>query len=204
MSHPDPPSHLPLHPIQKWQKLIRSPEARLKECKPCTCSDHYWQACPWTTAIKLLTKTSWVVFQLFSHSVVSNSLQLHGLQHARPPWPSPSPRACSNSFPLSRSCHPTILSSVIPFLSWLQSFPASGCFPVSWLFVSGGQSIGASWVGTHHFWGRRLLCPPLSDKAIKLSFSTSPQTVSEIWFGTSTQGPSFWHQAHGGIKLELP
>ena len=77
-----------------------------------------------------------------SHSVVSNSLRPHGLQHARLPCPSPSPGACSNSCPLSWWCHPTILSSVVPFSSCLLSFPAS--FPVSWLFASGGQSIEAS------------------------------------------------------------
>ena len=71
---------------------------------------------------------------LFSHSVVSNSLWPHGLQHARLPCPSLSPRACSNSCPLSRWCHPTISSSVAPF-SCLQSFPASGSFPMSWLYA---------------------------------------------------------------------
>ena len=64
----------------------------------------------------------------FSHSVMSNSLQPHGLQHARPPCPSPYFRACSNSCPLSWWCHPTISSSVIPFFTCLQSFPASGSF----------------------------------------------------------------------------
>ena len=67
----------------------------------------------------------------------------HGLQHARLPCPLPSPGACSNSCPLSQGCHPTISSSVTPF-SFLQSFSASGSFPVSWLFTSGGQSTGAS------------------------------------------------------------
>ena len=81
---------------------------------------------------------------LFSHSVVSSSLWLHGLQQARLPCPSPTPRACSNSCPLSQWCHPTILSSVVPFSSCLQSFPASGSFPVNQFFTSGGQSIGAS------------------------------------------------------------
>ena len=80
----------------------------------------------------------------FYHSVVSNSLWPHGQQHARLPCPSPSPRACSNSCPLSQWYHPTILSSVIPFSSCLQSFPASGSFLVSQLFVLGGQSIRAS------------------------------------------------------------
>ena len=80
---------------------------------------------------------------LFSHSVTSNSLRPHGWEHARPPCPSPSPRACSNSCLLSRWCHPSISCSVIPFSSCLQSFPASGSFPMNWLFTSGGQSIEA-------------------------------------------------------------
>ena len=80
----------------------------------------------------------------FSRSVVSDSLQPHGLQHARPPCPSPTPGVYSNSCPLSRWCHPTISSSVIPFSSRLQSFPASGSFPVSQFFPSGGQSTGVS------------------------------------------------------------
>ena len=75
---------------------------------------------------------------------MSDSLQPHGLQDARPPCPLPTPGVYSNSCPSSRSCHPTILSSVIPFSSRLQSFPASGSFPRSQLFTSGGQSIGAS------------------------------------------------------------
>ena len=75
---------------------------------------------------------------------VSNSLQPHGLQQARLPCPSPSPRACSNSCPLSWWCHPTILSSVVLFSSCLQSLPASGSFPMSQFFASGGQKIGAS------------------------------------------------------------
>ena len=80
----------------------------------------------------------------FSHSVMSNSLQPHGLQHARPPCPSPTPEVYSNSCPLSQCCHPTISSYVIPFSSCLQSFPASGSFPMSQFFSSGGQSIGVS------------------------------------------------------------
>ena len=79
----------------------------------------------------------------FSHSVVSDSLWPHGLQHARLPCPSPTPRVYSNSCPLSRWCHPTISSSVVPFSSCPQSFPASGSFPMSEFFASGGQSIGA-------------------------------------------------------------
>ena len=80
----------------------------------------------------------------FSHSVMSNSLQPHGLQHARLPYPSPTPRACPNSCRSGWWCHPTISFSVVPFSSCFQSFPASGCFLRSQFFTSGGQSIGAS------------------------------------------------------------
>ena len=80
----------------------------------------------------------------FSHSVVSDSLWPHGLQHARLPCPSPTLDACSNSYPLSQWCHPVISSSVIPFSSHLQSFPASGSFQMSPFFASGGQIIGVS------------------------------------------------------------
>ena len=81
---------------------------------------------------------------LFSCSIVSDSLQPRGLQHARLPCLSPTPRAYSNSCPSSWWCHPTLSSSVIPFSSRLQSFPASGSFQMSQLFASGGQSIGVS------------------------------------------------------------
>ena len=80
----------------------------------------------------------------FSRSVVSKSLQPHGLQHARSPCPSPTPGVHPNSCPLSRWCHPTISSSVIPFSSCPQSFSASGSFQMSQVFTSGGQSIGVS------------------------------------------------------------
>ena len=79
----------------------------------------------------------------FSCSVVSDSLRPHEPQHARPPC-SPAPGVHSDSRPLSQWCHPAISSSVIPFSSCPQSFPALGSFPVSWLFASGGQTIGAS------------------------------------------------------------
>ena len=79
----------------------------------------------------------------FNRSVVSDSLQPHGWQHARLPCPSPTPRAYSDSSPYSQWCHPAISSSVFPFFSCFQSFPASGCLPVSQFFTSGGQS---TWV----------------------------------------------------------
>ena len=80
----------------------------------------------------------------FSHSVVSDSLQLHESQHARPPCSSPSPGVHSNSSPSSPWCHPAISSSVVPFSSCPQSLPASKSFPVSQLFTGGGQRTGVS------------------------------------------------------------
>ena len=79
----------------------------------------------------------------FSRSVVSNSLQPHGLQHARPPCPSPTLGVYSDSCPLRRWCHPTISSSVVPFSSCPESFPVSGSFPMSQFFTSGGQTLAS-------------------------------------------------------------
>ena len=84
------------------------------------------------------------LFSQFSRSVLSDSSWPHGLQHGRPPCPSPTPRAYSNSCPSHWWCHPTISSSVVPFSSHLQSFSSSGSFPISQFFTSGGQSIGVS------------------------------------------------------------
>ena len=80
----------------------------------------------------------------FSRSVMSDSLWTQGPQYAKPPCPSPTPRVYSNSCPLSRWCHPAISSSVVPFSSCIQCFPASESFPASQFFASGGQSIGVS------------------------------------------------------------
>ena len=98
---------------------------------------------------KISTKTIYILrcnwhLSQYSCSVVSDSLQPHGLQHAGLPCPSPCPRACSNSCPSSQWCHPTISSSVIHFSSCLQSFLASGSFQMSQFFISGGQIIGVS------------------------------------------------------------
>ena len=88
--------------------------------------------------------TKWIQFSSvqFSHSVTSNSLWPHEPQHARLPCPSPTPGVYPNPCPLSRSCHPPISFSFVPFSSCPQSFPASGSFPMSQLFTSGGQSTG--------------------------------------------------------------
>ena len=88
--------------------------------------------------------THWNTSVKFSLSIMSDSLWPHGLQHARPPCPSPTPRLYSNSCQLSQWCHPAISSCVIPFSSCPQSLPASGSFPMSQVFAWGGQSIGVS------------------------------------------------------------
>ena len=95
---------------------------------------------------KLIPSNHYIIQSVsqFSHSVVSNSLWPHGLQHTRLPYPSPTPGVHSDSRPSSQWCHPAISSSVVPFFSHLQSFPESGSFPVSQFFASGGQSIGVS------------------------------------------------------------
>ena len=86
----------------------------------------------------------WFSSVQFSHSVVSDSLRPHELQHTRPPYSLPTTRVHSNSCPLSRRCHPAISSSVVPFSSCPQSLPTSGSFPMSQLFTSVGQSIEVS------------------------------------------------------------
>ena len=97
----------------------------------------------WLSHVDVLQKPPQYCKVIQFSSVKSLShVQPHGLQHARLPCPSPTPRAYSNSCPLSRWCHPTISSSVVPFSSHLQSFPTSGSFPMSQFFVTGGQSIG--------------------------------------------------------------
>ena len=97
----------------------------------------------WTAAYQASLPSNISSSVQFSHSVVSDSLRPHGLQHTRPPCPSPTPGVYPNSCPLSQWCHPTISSSVLPF-SCLQSFRVSGSFQMSQLFTSGGPSIGVS------------------------------------------------------------
>ena len=109
---------------------------------------HYTMSLEWnvSSTINIFCLLGVLVLQSvqFSHWVVSNSLWIPELQHTRLPCPSPTPGTCSNSCPSGWWCHTTISSSVIRFSSWLKSFPASGSFPMSQLFPSGGQSIGAS------------------------------------------------------------
>ena len=143
------------------------------------------------------------IFLLFSCSVVPDSLWPHGLLHTRPPCPSLFPGACSNSCPGRRWCHPTIATSVIPF-SCLHSFPASGSFPMSQYFASGGQNIGASASppvlrmniqGWFPFWLTGWIS--LQSKGLSRVFSNTT-----VWrhrfFGTQ---PSLWANSHNYIWL---
>ena len=136
----------------------------------------------------------------FSHSVMSDSLRPHELQHARPPCPSPTPGVHSNSRPLSRWCHPAISSSVVPFSSCPQSLPASESFPMSQLCFSSVQFFVTLWTiavqaplfmrfSRQEYW-RELPCPPsedLPDPGIELTSLTSPAlaggflTTSTTW-----------------------
>ena len=113
-----------------------------QENKVCHCFHFFPIYLPWSG----LTRGFLVAFSSaqFSRSVMSDSLRPQGLQHARPPCLSPTLGVYSNSCPSSRWCLPTISSSVIPFSSYLQSFPASGSFPMNQLFTSGGQGTGVS------------------------------------------------------------
>ena len=170
---PGDPFLLSVHPLQllpSWTAFFPTSRSSLEHLHPCPIppklghSGHLFSASPrdmglWPSQthqyppplwapISSSPPSSWaslpVLLLFFSYSVVSDSLRYHGLQHARLPCPSPIPGAFSNSCPLSQWCHPTISSFVSPFSSCPQSFPASGSFPMSQIFASGGQSIGAS------------------------------------------------------------
>ena len=123
--------------IWATRKALYIPHLLLK--KPKTCQQEITDKKQTTTTTKLA-----FCIQLFSCTIMSDFLRPHGLQHSRLPYPSPIPRTCSNPCPSSHWCHPTISSSVIPFSSHLQSFPASGSFLMNQVFASGGQSIWAS------------------------------------------------------------
>ena len=134
----------------------------------------------------------------FRCSVVFDSLQSHGRQHTRLPCPSPTPRGCSKSCPSSRLCHPPISSPVIPFSSWLLSFPASGHFPMNQFFASGGQSIGAS--------ASALVFPmniqdwfPLGWTG--LIFFAVPETLKSLLQHHSSKLSILWHSAFFMVQL---
>ena len=141
---------------------------------------------------------------------MSNSLRPHETQHARPPCPSPTPGVYPNSCPLSRWCHPTISSSVVPFFSCPQYFPASGSFPMSQLFASGGQSFSFNISPSNgHLW-RAIILPTiifsLLAKHSCLSYIKNTFTYSKVPsksqpFTLSTQSPKISSKS---LKLESP
>ena len=135
----------------------------------------------------------------FSCSVVFHSLQPHGLQHARLPCPSPTPKACSNSCPLSQGCHPTISSFVVAFFSCLQTFPAPGSFPMSQFFALGGQSIRVSALASVlpmniQDWSPSEWTGWISLQSKGLSRVFSNTTVQEHKFFSAQ--PSLWSNSH--------
>ena len=144
----------------------------------------------------LIGKTGCRVYGVQSLSYLT--LRPHGLQHARLPCPSPSPRVCSDSCPSSQWCYPTISSSVIPFSSCLQAFPASGSFPKTWLFTSGGRRIGALasvLPGNIQGWfplGLSLGLISLQSKGLSRVFSNT--TVQKHQFFCAQ--PSLWSNSH--------
>ena len=135
----------------------------------------------------------------FSHLVVSNSLRPHGLQHARPPCPSPTPGVYPDSSPLSQWRHPTISSSVVPFSSCLQSFPASGSSQMSQLFASDGQSIGVS--------ASTSVLPMSAQDWSPLGWtgwiSLQSKGLSRVFSNHSSKA-SIWHSAFFIVQLSHP
>ena len=133
---------------------------------------------------------------------MSNSLQPHGLQHTRPPCPSPTPTAYSNSCPSHWWCHPTVLSSVIPFSSCLQPFPASGSFPMSQFFASRGQSIGVSALASvlpmNIDWGL------ISFRMDWLDLLAVQGTLKSLLQHHSSKASILWHSAFFTVQLSHP
>ena len=148
----------------------------------------------------------------FSHTVVSDSLQPHRLQHARIPCPKPTPRACSNSCPLSRWSHPTISSPVTPFFSCLQSSPGSGSFPVSQFFASCGpvlefqlQHQSFKWIFRTDFHYDRLVwsaCSPSDSRESSLTPQFKSINSSVLSFLYSPTGRA-WVISKGEESLKL-
>ena len=136
----------------------------------------------------------------FSCSVVSSSLGPHGMQHTRPHCPSPTPRAYSNSCPLSGGCHPTILSFVVPFFSCLQSFPASGFFPVSQFLASGIQSIGVSASNSVHPMNTGLI----SFRIVCFNLLAIQGTLKSLLQHHSLKVSILWHATFFRVQLSHP
>ena len=132
----------------------------------------------------------------FSHSVMSDSLQPHELQHTRPPCPSPNSGACSNSCPSSQWCHPTISSSVISFSSYPQSFPASGSFPKSQFFEFSNESVLC--IRWPKYWSLRFSICPSNEYSELISFrmtgwiSLQSKGLSRVFSNTTVQKHQFF------------
>ena len=139
---------------------------------------------------------SYIVSVQFSYAVVSDSLWPCGLQLDRPPCPSPTLRVYSNLWPFSWWCHPTISSSVIPFSCCLQSFPASGSFPMSQFFASGGQSIGVS--------ASASVLPMNSFRMDGLDLHAVQGTLTSLLQHHSSKASILWHSVFFIIQLSHP
>ena len=134
---------------------------------------------------------------------MSNSLRHHGLQHARPPCPSPTPRVYSDSCSLSWWCHPTISSSVVPFSSCLQSFPTSGSFQMSQFFTSGNQRFGVSALAS--------VLPELNEHPGLISFRIDwldllavQGTLKSLLQHHSSKASILWHSAFFILQISNP
>ena len=134
------PWTMPVPNAGKWWRKM----GRKKHLSELGNIQSYWRLTKMRQQVEKSVEFRLSLLLLFSYSVVSDSFWPHGLQHARPPCPSPTPRSYSNSCPLRQRCHPTISSSVTTLSSCLQPFPESGSFQVNQLFTSGGQTTGDS------------------------------------------------------------
>ena len=144
--------------------------------------------------LDFLCQSQWYSSVQFSCSVMSNSLQPHELQHARPPCPSPTPRVHSNSCPSSWWCHPAISSSVVPFSSCPQSLPASESFPKSQLFSWGGQSTGVSALSS-------VLARKMSSSSeARLSQESVAPQLSKSWLWLKPRKVLLYHQWHSMVS----
>ena len=157
----------------------------------------------WMLSFKPAFSLSSFTFIQFSRSVVSDSLQPHESQHARPPCPSPTPGVYSNSCPSSRWCHPAISFSVVSFSSCPQSLPASGSFPMSQLFAWGGQSIGVSASASVLPVNTKDWSPLGWTGWISLGLAVQG-TLKSLLQDHSSKASIFWHSAYFTVQLSHP
>ena len=154
-----------------------------------------YSVCAWLFSLYFTQHYGYTIHR----SVSSVTQSCHGLQHARLSCPSPTPRACSNSCTLSQWCHPTISSSVVPFSSYIQSFPASGSFTMSQLFASGGQSFGASTLASV-----LPMCIPLESPLGLTGFLVAQGTLKSLLQHHSSKASILWHSAFFMAQFSHP